>query len=177
MKRTLVLPPGPFENQNVVLAGYRFVEGRCTVEGSEEELENLSKYMSRCWGVTHGGSAVSESTGSGSTDAIPGGVRPDGAESSSASDDKQPGAAGAAGGSEGSVPVGHGHKDAGVPEESKTLESRIRAAVDQLDPSRGDHWTNNGLPAVAAVETLVGEKVTREAINAAAPGILRSVPQ
>lgn len=46
-------------------------------------------------------------------------------------------------------------------------------ALERLDPSNDEHWTNAGEPRVEAVSALLGEDVTRAAIQNAAPGFVR----
>jgi len=46
----------------------------------------------------------------------------------------------------------------------------IAEAISQLDPENDDHWTEAGLPAMAAVEDLVGTKdIKRADVGAAMP--------
>lgn len=49
----------------------------------------------------------------------------------------------------------------------------IKSAVELLDPANDEHWTAAGLPSVDAVTGLVGQKVTRAEIEAAAPAFDR----
>lgn len=49
----------------------------------------------------------------------------------------------------------------------------IKAAVDGLNPKNDDHWTQAGLPEVAAVKAALGADVTRAQIEAAAPDAKR----
>lgn len=50
----------------------------------------------------------------------------------------------------------------------------IRKAIENLDPSNDEHWTNAGLPAVNAVSDAVGETVSRQQIAEAYPGYDRA---
>ena len=52
-------------------------------------------------------------------------------------------------------------------------QGNISAAIELLDPANDEHWTNAGLPSVEAVTELVGTKVSRAEINAAAPAFMR----
>lgn len=45
----------------------------------------------------------------------------------------------------------------------------VKAAVEGLDPKNDEHWTQAGLPEVAAVKAALGADVTRAQIAAAAP--------
>ena len=49
----------------------------------------------------------------------------------------------------------------------------IKAAVEGLDPKNDKHWTQAGLPEVAAVKEALGADVTRAQIEAAAPDAKR----
>ncbi len=50
------------------------------------------------------------------------------------------------------------------------MTEKIAAAVRGLDPENDEHWTDAGLPAMAAVESLVGSKdIKRADVNAAVP--------
>lgn len=86
--------------------------------------------------------------------------------------------AGSATGSEGLVPGGTGHEDAGLGdrvesganEQSVAVIGRIRKVVEKLDPKLDDHWTSDGLPSVSVIaDALSDQKVTREMIDSAVP--------
>lgn len=53
------------------------------------------------------------------------------------------------------------------------MENNIRAYLAKLDPGNEDHWTNAGLPSVAAVSKMAGEVITRAQIAEAWPGFDR----
>ena len=55
------------------------------------------------------------------------------------------------------------------PENDDPPGIELLAAIKSLDPGNDDHWTESGLPAVAAVEVLFGN-TTRSEIKLAAPG-------
>lgn len=52
-------------------------------------------------------------------------------------------------------------------------ESKIISAVQNLDHSDDDHWTEGGDPAVAAVKDICGFKVSRAEVKALCPGVER----
>jgi len=57
------------------------------------------------------------------------------------------------------------------------MEEKIREALAKLDPSNDAHWTADGMPAMAVVEELVGDKsIKRKDVTSAAPGFTRSTP-
>lgn len=54
------------------------------------------------------------------------------------------------------------------------MTEKIRDALAALDPARDEDWTSAGLPAMAAVRAFAGDGVTREQVEAAAPGFCRT---
>lgn len=52
--------------------------------------------------------------------------------------------------------------------------SKITEALEKLDPSNDNHWTNDGLPRIETIRMLAGDQsITREAITAEAPNFSR----
>lgn len=64
-------------------------------------------------------------------------------------------------------------KPGGVPQAEPADDEQVKAALELLDPSKDEDWTAAGLPAVEAVATLAGGKVTRAQIEALAPDLTR----
>lgn len=57
------------------------------------------------------------------------------------------------------------------PEPVLEMSEKIAGAVRGLDPENDEHWTEAGLPAMAAVEDVVGSKdIKRADVEAAEPG-------
>jgi hypothetical protein len=54
-----------------------------------------------------------------------------------------------------------------------TSVEAIREGLSKLDPANDAHWTENGAPAMKAVEEAVGAQVTRKEVTAAAPEFTR----
>lgn len=53
--------------------------------------------------------------------------------------------------------------------------SKIRNALQQLDPANDQHWTEDGLPREGVVRTLANDpNISRAAISAASPGFQRN---
>lgn len=53
-------------------------------------------------------------------------------------------------------------------------DAKLAAVLAQLDPDNDDHWTQQGKPALAAVEAAYGSSaITRADVEAAAPGLTR----
>ena len=44
------------------------------------------------------------------------------------------------------------------------------SAINMLDPTNDDHWTQTGAPAIAAIEGIYGNNTTRSEVNEVAPG-------
>lgn len=95
------------------------------------------------------------------------------------------GDAGTAGGNTGVSPTGAGSTPGQLPPAQPTvpsltvdgvgLDAKIQLAARQLDPTKDDQWTDQGIPKVQAFEDLMGGNtgVTRADINRVAPGITR----
>lgn len=55
------------------------------------------------------------------------------------------------------------------------MSDHIRAALQRLDPSNDNHWTADGAPRLETVKFLASDTtITRDVLNAAAPGFSRS---
>lgn len=50
----------------------------------------------------------------------------------------------------------------------------VKEAVSNLDHENDEHWDENGKPKLAAVSDFAGERVTRQAVELAAPGYNRA---
>lgn len=46
----------------------------------------------------------------------------------------------------------------------------LLAAINLLDPTNDDHWTQAGAPAISAIEEIYGNQTTRSEVNEVAPG-------
>lgn len=55
--------------------------------------------------------------------------------------------------------------------------SNILSALAKLDVANDDHWTGDGLPRVDVIETLLGSKITRAEVTAAARSFNRLSPE
>lgn len=54
------------------------------------------------------------------------------------------------------------------------MAMKLSEALAQLDPKNDEHWTDDGLPAVEAVQTLYGKEVNRATITRSAPQLTRT---
>ena len=65
-------------------------------------------------------------------------------------------------------------RDSGVRPAGDSDSARLLQVIRELDNEDDNHWTKGGLPSLWAVRDLFGdEKVTREDVEAAAPGHVR----
>lgn len=186
-KLTLV---GAYRGQTVTLkagdTAYEFTEGSLTVTGPQPDVENLSRYLERCYQAFPDPSpeldaAVAAIHGEGDAaqtqqDAPgPDGVQPGG------SDDPAGGASDPAPEPAGEAADGGGHDDApggdaepGPAAEGDGHEGPVAAALKRLDPENDEHWTADGKPKMSALEALMGRAdITRAQVDAAVPGFNR----
>lgn len=56
---------------------------------------------------------------------------------------------------------------------ARAAKGAIRTALAKLDPKNDEHWTDAGLPSVAAVRELTGQEVARADITELAPKLTR----
>lgn len=59
----------------------------------------------------------------------------------------------------------------------KFNHEQVREALGNLDPANEEHWTQDGLPRLDAVEALLGGNASRKLITDAAPDFTREVAQ
>ena len=55
------------------------------------------------------------------------------------------------------------------PVEAEEAPTDLLAAINLLDPTNDDHWTQSGAPAIAAIEEIYGNDTTRAEVNEVAP--------
>lgn len=87
-------------------------------------------------------------------------------------------------------PSGSGHEDSGLAveqesdgqddsrettqEQLRSVSPKLVAAIEKLDPMADEHWTEEGFPAMSAVEEALGSTgITRRDVEAAVPGYNR----
>lgn len=173
-----------------VLGKWHFIEGVATITGPQLEVRNVCEYIGRVYkafpeGSTdlahyqaldeeekHGKRDLQGATEPGAAAAHGGAVQPTGGGAATVPADHGGGTDDADGGDKGLLPGGAGHADTGV--HGSALETdRIVAAVMQLDANNAEHWTDDGLPRLDAVEQLYGKPLTRAQVDAAVPGVRR----
>lgn len=178
---------GHYAGQTILINGNQFVKGELPLKGDLKSMDGLIRYMATYNAFLAGSDELAEAqdrdrknkeNADGADEILDG----EGANSGGApSDDANSGAASGAGatgasgdgagnGSEGDGVPGGREGDA-APRSSDPQVLKIIDALNSLDPDVSDHWTEAGLPKVAAVEAgsgVVG--VTRKDIEAAMPG-------
>ena len=157
-----------------VLGKWHFVDGVGVVTGDQLSVKNTCEYIGRVFKAFPEGSSalvhyqaldeeekengkrhLQAAAQPGQADGAAGAVQPAGAGPAAVPTDDGGGADDAAPGGAGAVPGGAGHADPGV--HGASLETdRIVAAVMALDANNGEHWTDEGLPRLDAVEQLYG---------------------
>jgi len=60
-----------------------------------------------------------------------------------------------------------------APSTTRAENGKVRTALTKLDPANDEHWTDAGLPSVAAVRELSGVEVSRADISSLAPKLTR----
>lgn len=183
-KLTLV---GPHEGKTISFKvgtkEYPFTEGSMDLTGPSQDVDNLSKYLRRCFeaypdpsrelddaraalrGDDHAGEADQAEPGPG--DEHPGGA-----------DDDEGGAGAAPGEQPGADDIGGADGpeagEAGAGDAPGDGQGPVAAALKRLDPNNDEHWTADGKPAMRAVEAILGRSdVTRSDVSAALPGFDR----
>lgn len=153
---------------------FHFKDGACSILASLNDHNGYALTLERNWkAYPEGHPALEESNGQrevsqNGSQQVSGGSQPQGGGSAPG----QPsgdgsGAAGAASGEAGSGPQGDGPQ--------AELNEKLARAVANLDPTNDEHWTQDGRPAMTAVERFYGSAdITRKDVEAAAPGVTRS---
>ncbi len=184
-KLTLV---GAYEGQTINLKvgtkEYPFTDGSIEITGPDVDVENLSKYLNRCFQaypdpskeLDDARAALKEDADAGQAepdepaqgDEHPGGADDD--EGGAGQEPDQPEDADEVSGGDDPQAGGEGAGDA--PGDGQ--EGPVAAALRQLDPANDEHWTADGKPKMAAVEAVLGRSdVTRADVDAALPGFNR----
>lgn len=178
VRRTLVLTGGR-AGATCVLAKYRFVDGRLTLEGSPTTVDKLTMFLGRTYkAFPEGSRELEEATnglhseiraevGGGGPAPLSSGDRPRerGAPSVPAPDVGPGDAAPTRGTTQ--LPARDGHAQPGLHGGSVRIEA-VRAGVARLDPRNDEHWAVDGKPALAIVSVLAGlSDLTRAELDAA----------
>lgn len=177
-KQTLVMV-GAYEGQDVTLSlgltEYKFTEGRITLEGSDTEVEALTRVLGLNFQALPEGSAELAAKQEEVANARQ--VQEHG-EVRDGEGDIQ---GGAGEGSKVTTDTGNGGTDdaaktreAGAGDATRDGSRAIVEALSKLDTADDSHWNADGKPKMAALEALLGRTdVTRAQVEAAAPGFTR----
>lgn len=163
---------------------YQFTDGSMEVTGPSGDVDNLTKFLNRCYqafpdpsreldeavAAIHGeaDAAEAEQDEPGAGDGDKGGAQDDA------------GGAGQPAPEPGNPAEGGGHAEAqpGEAEPGRSDQgdgqSPIAAALSKLDPADDEHWTADGKPKMTALEAIMGRSdITRAQVDAAVPGFNR----
>jgi hypothetical protein len=194
---------GPNAGQTMAINRHQFVNGIATMVGAPQNMAHAMKVFSY-HGVfatgtpeydaalereqTSGNGDVSEAAELRDAEAVQpdGHEGPDGLGTSDPEADVEPESVRTEAGEAVVESAGDGHPDAGVRDFAGAADAvkptepagqhneLITAAVHRLDPDNADHWTQAGLPKLAAIEDALGRAgVTRQDVEDAAPGFTR----
>lgn len=183
-KLTLV---GANEGKTIVFkAGtkeYEFTDGSMEVTGPSGDVDNLSKYLRRCYQAFPDPSheldaaraALKEEADAGEADTAepgPGDEHPGGADDDEGGAGAEPTQLPDADNGGGAAEPEAG--EAGAGDANGDGQSPIVSALKRLDPADDEHWTADGKPKMSALEALMGRAdITRAQVDAAAPGFNR----
>lgn len=195
---------GHFAGKSVTLNGFRFTNGRTVIEDAPEAVANAVKYFEAYQAYPVGSPELAAAQARDKANGIgdlsagdPALSSGDGNQQSGPGASSVPAALSDGQSGPGPVIVGgdtnrSGHPDAGVPlGEGKAPEGgsappppavnvseNLVKAVLALDPANVDHWTEEGIPAMAAVEAAYGSNgITRRDVDQAVPGWNRDKAQ
>lgn len=175
MKRTLVLE-GHYAGKNIILAGYRFVNGEIVVTGPEKDVVGITTYLGRCYQAKwkedpHGQRDIHTDPEQDAEHPVPGEVQPDRGGSVEEGAAHGGGDGDPEGGGTEHHSEGDGHEHAGV---DNGVNLKLAFALNCLDPDNDTHWTQTGIPMLAVVAKAYGdETVGRKEIEMAIPGYNR----
>ncbi|MCP4900884.1 MAG: hypothetical protein GY906_28285 [bacterium] len=173
--RTLILTGGRAGKTVRLSKKYQFRDGKIVLRGPSHKVECIARMLainyaafeegSRELEAAHGQRDLSESPIGEQEHALSSEVQSEGSGSGAEAAADLDGHGDADSGDSGLRSEGDGHED--------SRSYRIREALTQLDMMNDEHWTRTGLPAVKAVEELLGEPVKRVEIEEATPGLVR----
>lgn len=184
---------GAYAGETRILGGRVFRNGRTTLRGDALNLSHAVRYLARAYQAFPEGSdelkraqerdrargdadTVSEATGHPGAEEVQRGTEPAGSQSpeagpaadgGSSDDPEQAGSV-----STGDVSEGRGQSDAGNDSEPAGIDPTdpMVKAVMKLDPAKDEHWTSQGKPAMAAIESAYGSAdITRADVDKVLP--------
>lgn len=164
---------------------YEFTDGSLEVTGPSGDVDNLTKYLQRCYqafpdpsreldeavAAIHGGddAAETEQDEPGAGDGDTGGTQ----DAAGGAGDPAPEPSGQADDGSADAEPEPGQAEPGRPDQGDG-QSPLAKALTQLNPTDDEHWTADGKPKMSAIEAIMGRSdVTRAQVEAAAPGFNR----
>lgn len=172
---------GPYAGKTIALGSlpYPFVNGELTITAPADQIALHARFLERNWeAYPVGHIALEVLNGKRKIDEdecgeVPGDLQPDGSGvADGVAPNDGPGTTEPETG-EGEDALGDGQPEV-VTEPVAAVNVKLQKAIAQLDPADDTHWTKDGKPAMVAVEKLYGSSgITRQDVEAAAPGLLR----
>lgn len=173
---------GFYAGKTVSLGKYRFVDGKCTITATPEQMALHARALERNWQAFPQGDSRIEEFGHEQRD-LHKNTKPDGkhtvpGDGVPGGEGSAPGEGSADGGGDASANAGGSNVQTagnGSAEELKPLvNDKLARAVAALDPKDDTHWTADGRPAMVAVQQFYGATdITRADVEAAAPNVRR----
>jgi hypothetical protein len=186
---------GAHKGKTMSIGNHTFVDGKYTITESPEGIAGVTKYLSSFSAFAVGSDEydAAQAAESGDSNGVSSDneATPEPGAPETVSSDDSPGAGNEAApaelggepvgddsGNSGVSPEGNGQPDAGDDSEQDPVDGTPSSEVDEvmvkavqsLDPDVDDHWTEDGLPAMSAIEQSFGAGFTRDDIENAVPG-------
>lgn len=181
---TLFHLTGIHAGKTIRLGKYQFTDGKCQLSCPAHEMALHTRSLERNWAAYPDGhpNLSNQDNGNGTSEVPPGSTVPAGdgnVQGPVQPDGPAAGEAATGGGDDAGAtpsPTGDQAAGAGGPEASVTpVNTKLQKAVMSLDPNNDEHWTQDGKPAISAVQTAYGSAdVTRADVTAVAPDFNRT---
>jgi hypothetical protein len=182
--KTLFHLTGAHAGKTIRLGKYQFTDGKCELSCPAHEMALHARSLERNWSAYPEGHPIltKQDNGNGTGEVPPGSTVTTGdanVQGDVQQDGSAAGEAAAGSGDDADAASGTaGDQAAGAdgPEASVTpVNTKLQKAVMSLDPNNDEHWTQDGKPAISAVQTAYGSAdVTRADVTAVAPDFNRA---
>lgn len=175
--RTVILT-GAHAGKTIQLGRYSFQDGRTKLIGPPSEVDSACVYIERNWeGYPEGHPLLEsddgkrnlqEATERNKQHALSSGVQPNGAGTGEAST--------ILGSESGQGTAGTSAELAARDGSAPDVNLKLLAAVRGLDVDNDEHWTQDGKPAIAAIQNIYGQTgFARKDVDAVLPGFSRAI--
>ena len=180
IERTIILT-GAHAGKTLTLGKFRAVDGKITLRGSPSDVEGWTLSIERNWcGNPEGDPRLNPETDNGQRDLSQGGALPNGTSDVSGAGQSGGEGAGTAsavnGGGADAGASGSTGELAGGNGQQADVNMKLANAIRALDADNDEHWTQDGKPAIAAIQNVYGQTgFTRKDVEAAVPNFTRDV--